>query len=205
MIRIVLADDHALVRDGVRRILDQDADIRVVGEASTGNEALAKLASTPCDVLVLDINMPEMGGIEVLRRVRTEFPRVAVLVLSMLAEDGSAARLLRAGAAGYLTKGRSAVELLDAVKKVARGERYVTDRVAQHLLDATDKPPHEKLTAREHQVFVLIAGGKSPSEVAAELGVSASTVSTYTARIKKQVGAATLGDIVLYATRNGLV
>ncbi len=205
MIRVVLADDHALVRDGVRRIFDAEEDIQVVGEAADGRAALEVLAKASANVLVLDVNMPEMGGVEVLRRVRAEFPRLAVLVLSMFAEDKSAARFLRAGASGYLAKGRSATELVAAVRKVARGERYVTDTVAEHLLDTTEAPPHERLTEREHQVFALIAAGKSPSDVAAELGLSASTVSTYTARIKKQLGVTTLGDVVLYASRNGLV
>jgi DNA-binding NarL/FixJ family response regulator len=204
MIRVMIADDHALVRDGVRRILDQDAAIQVVGEATDGKSLLDALRGTPADVVVLDLNMPEMGGIEALRRMRKEFPRVAVLVVSMFAEDGSAARLLRSGAAGYLTKGRSAGELVEAVKKVASGGRYITPAMAEHLLEATEAPPHEALTEREHQVFLLIASGKSPSEVATELGVSASTVSTYIARIRKQLGVATLGEIVRYAARNGL-
>jgi DNA-binding NarL/FixJ family response regulator len=205
LIRIGLADDHALVRDGVRRILEQEADMQVVGEASDGQAALELLATKKLDVLVLDVNMPGLGGAEVLRRVRTEHPRIAVLVLSMFAEDKSAARFLHAGAAGYLTKGRSAQELTAAVRKVASGGKYVTDTVAEHVLEASEAAPHERLTEREHQVFVMIASGKSPSDVANELGVSASTVSTYTARIKKQLGVATLGDVVLYASRNGLV
>jgi DNA-binding NarL/FixJ family response regulator len=205
VIRIGLADDHALVRDGVRRILEQEADMQVVGEASDGQAALEMLATKKLDVLVLDVNMPGLGGAEVLRRVRGEYPRVAVLVLSMFAEDKSAARFLHAGAAGYLTKGRSANELTAAVRKIAAGGKYVTDTVAEHVLEASEAPPHERLTEREHQVFTLIASGKSPSDVANELGLSASTVSTYTARIKKQLGVATLGDVVLYASRNGLV
>jgi DNA-binding NarL/FixJ family response regulator len=204
MIRVMIADDHALVRDGLRRILDQDAGLQVVGEATDGKTLLEKLANTPADVVVLDLNMPEMGGIEALRRLRKDHARTAVLVVSMFAEDVSAARLLRSGAAGYLTKGRSANELVDAVKKVASGGRYITPDVAEYLLEATDAPPHEGLTEREHQVFLLIAAGKSPSDVANELGVSASTVSTYIARIRKQLGVTTLGEIVRYAARNGL-
>ena len=205
MIRIMLADDHALVRDGLRRILEQDPELQVVGEADDGRSLLEHLATTPTDVVVLDLNMPEMGGIEALRQMRARFPRTSVLIVSMFAEDATAARLLRLGAAGYLTKGRSAGELVDAVKKVASGVRYITPSLASHLLEASEAPPHERLTEREHQVFLLLEAGKSPSDVAIELGVSASTVSTYIARIRKQLGVTTVGEIVRYAARVGLV
>jgi len=205
VIRIMLADDHALVRDGLRRILEQDPELQVVGEADDGRSLLEHLATTPTDVVVLDLNMPEMGGIEALRQMRARFPRTSVLIVSMFAEDATAARLLRLGAAGYLTKGRSAGELVDAVKKVASGVRYITPSLASHLLEASEAPPHERLTEREHQVFLLLEAGKSPSDVAIELGVSASTVSTYIARIRKQLGVTTVGEIVRYAARVGLV
>lgn len=208
MIRVFLADDHVLVRDGLRRILDHTEGVQVVGEASDGQAALEELSTTPCDVLVLDLNMPGLGGIDVLRHVKAAHPRLAVLVLSMYAEDQYAARLLRAGASGYLAKGRSSDELVEAIRKVAAGGRHVTPEVAEHLLSLAEggaAAPHEGLSQREHQVFMLLAQGRSPSDIAAELSVGASTVSTYIARIKKQLGAQTIGDIVRYASRVGLL
>lgn len=205
MIRVVLADDHQMVREGVRRILDHTEGMQVVAEAGDGKALLALLPKTPCDVLVLDLNMPLGGGVDVLRQVRTAYPRLGVLVLTMYAEDHYAARLLRAGASGYLAKGRSGDELVDAVRKIASGGKYVTPSVAEHLLDAKDAPAHETLSEREHQVFMLLVQGKSPSEIANELGVTASTVSTYIARVKKQLGAQTIGEILRYASRAGLL
>jgi DNA-binding NarL/FixJ family response regulator len=205
VIRVFLADDHAIFREGVRRILDHAEDMQVVGEAADGKALIAALPKTPCDVLVLDLNMPEVGGVDALRQVRAAYPRLGVLVLTMYAEDSYAARLLRAGASGYLAKGRSAEELVEAVRRIAGGGRYVTSNVAEHLLDAADVPPHESLSDREHQVFMLVVQGKSPSEIANELGVGASTVSTYLARIKKQLHVQTIGEIVRYASRAGLI
>jgi two-component system, NarL family, invasion response regulator UvrY len=208
MIRVFLADDHRLFREGLRRILDHAEGIQVVGEAGDGNEVLAAATSSRWDVLVLDLNLPEVAGIDVLRRLRTSHPRMAILVLSMYAEDQYAARVLRAGASGYLAKGRSSGELVDAIRKVASGGRYVTSEVAEHLLDPKgggDAAPHESLSEREHQVFMLLAQGRSPSDIAAELQVTPSTVSTYIARIKRQLGAQTIGEIVRYASRVGLL
>lgn len=206
MIRIFLADDHVIVRDGVKRILDRTDGMHVVGEAGDGKALLEQLRTTACDVLILDLNMPEVGGIDVLRQVRASYPRLAVLILSMYAEDQYAARLLRAGASGYLAKGRSSDELVLAVQKVAGGGRYVTSSVAEHLLSAADDAPsHEGLSQREHQIFMMLSQGKAPSEIATELGLSPSTVSTYIARIKKQLGAQTIGEIVRYASRVGLL
>src|SRR5262249_17478008 len=159
----------------------------VVGEAGDGREALDKLRTTNCDVVLLDVNMPGMGGIDVLRELRASYAHLAVLVISMYAEDQYAARLLPPGASGYLAKGRSSNELRDAIRKGAAGGRYVTPEVAERLLDVAEgdaeAPPHERLSQREHQVFMRLAEGRSPSEIAAELSVSPSTVSTYIARI----------------------
>jgi DNA-binding NarL/FixJ family response regulator len=207
MIRVFLADDHRLFREGVRRILDHEEGIAVVGEASDGTEVVEQAAPGKWDVLVLDLNLPGTPGLDVLRKLRASQPRLAILVLSMYAEDQYAARLLRAGASGYLAKGRSSAELVDAIRKVAAGGRYVTAEVAEHLLDAksADAPPHESLSDREHQVFMLLVQGKSPSDIAGELRVTPSTVSTYIARIKRQLGAQTIGEVVRYASRVGLL
>jgi DNA-binding NarL/FixJ family response regulator len=213
VIRVFLADDHAVVRDGLRRILHHTDDIQVVGEAGDGRAVLEWLrrggdGGGACDVVVLDLNMPGLGGIDVLRQLRAQHPRLPILILSMYAEDQYAVRLLRAGASGYLAKGRSSDTVLDAIRRVASGHRYVTENVAERLLadrDLPDAPPHESLSQREHQVFTLLIEGKSPSDIANELHVSASTVSTYIARIKKQLGAQTIGEIIRYASRAGLL
>jgi two-component system, NarL family, invasion response regulator UvrY len=208
MIRVFLADDHRLFREGLRRILDHTEGIQVVGEAGDGNAVMASAATSSWDVLVLDLNLPELAGIDVLRRLRASHPRMAILVLSMYAEDQYAARILRAGASGYLAKGRSSAELVDAIRKVGAGGRYVTSEVAEHLLDpkgGDDAPPHQSLSEREHQVFMLLAQGRSPSDIASELQITPSTVSTYIARIKRQLGAQTIGEIVRYASRVGLL
>lgn len=206
MIRVFLADDHTLFREGVRRVLEANEGIRVVGEAGEAAEVLARVSRATCDVLVLDLAMPGGGGLEVLRRLRERDPKPGVIILSMYAEDQYAIRLLRAGASAYLTKGRSASELVAAVRKVAAGGRYLTETIAEQALGAPDDAaPHTRLSNREQQIFQLLAQGKTPSEIAAQLDLKPSTVSTYIARIKDALDAQSIGDIVRYAARAGLL
>lgn len=203
MIRVLVADDHGVVRAGIRALLAPDTDITVVGEAADGQRALELLQSERAvDVLVLDLSMGGMNGIEVLRQALALRPRLAVLVHSMYAEEQYAARLIREGAAGYLCKDHSEEDLLDAVRTVARGRVFLSRRVQQQSAPAAG---HESLTARELQVFMLLAGGASVGDVANELGLGLSTVSTHLGRIRAKLGAQTNGDVVAYAHRHGLV
>jgi DNA-binding NarL/FixJ family response regulator len=205
VIRVVIADDHAIVRSGIRLLLSTSPDFRVVGEAADGHATLRALEETPCDVLILDLSLPRLNGVEVLRRVRAEQPTVRVLVLSMYSEDQYALRLVRDGASGYLSKDRSEDELLDAVRRVARGETYVSPRVAEQALRGEDAGGVAKLSGREMQIFLLVAGGATVSDIAAELDLHASTVSSFLARIRTKLGVRTVGELVAYAHRAGLI
>jgi DNA-binding NarL/FixJ family response regulator len=202
VIRIVLADDHTLVRAGIRQLIATARDMTVVGEAGDGHRAMRLLETTACDVLVLDLSLPVLSGTEVLTRAKATWPALAVLILSMYAEEQYARRLLAAGAAGYLAKDRSEDELLAAIRCVAEGRRYLP----RALVDvAPTAAPHATLSAREHQIFTLLFQGRTVSEIAAELDLGGSTVSTHVARIKAKLGVRTVTEIVSYAHREGLV
>jgi DNA-binding NarL/FixJ family response regulator len=207
-VRVFLADDHSVVRHGVRQLLASDEGIVIVGEASDGAEVLrADLGE--CDVLVLDLSLPRYSGIEVLRRVRERYPALRVVVLSMYPADQYRPRLLAEGAAAYVAKDSPAEELAATLREVARGRTAPPPPPAAGAAaaGATEKGsfPHDALTAREYQVFTLLAEGKRVSDVATELDVSASTVSNHVAHIKEKLGAASIGAIVAYAHRIGLV
>jgi two-component system invasion response regulator UvrY len=206
-IRVFLADDHAVLRHGLRLMLESTGQMTVVGAAGDGLEVLGSPALASCDLLILDLNLPRLSGSEVLRRVRERRPELPVIVLSMYAEDAVGLRLLREGAAAYLSKHRPPEELIAAIHRVLRGRTYVTDTLAEQALLAPrsgSESAHDQLTAREHQVFMLLLQGRSASEVAAELDLHASTVSNNIKRIKEKLGARTIGEIVGYGHRNGL-
>lgn len=209
MIRVILVDDHAIVRHGVRRLLDEQADMRVVAEVDDGAAVVDTVRATECDVLVLDLSLPHRGGLDILAELRETAPRLRVVVLSMYPEDQLALHLLRAGASAYLNKQRDPAELLAAIRRVAAGGRYLTETLADLALVHRDGggagPPHHTLTARERQVFFLLIEGHGISEVAAELELSASTVSNHVAAIKEKLGAGSVCEIVRYASRVGLV
>jgi len=207
MIKIFLADDHVVVRHGLRRLLEDTDDLQLVGETSRGREVLERAPLEGWDVLVLDLSLDDVGGIEILRRLRADVPALPVLVLSMYPESEYAVRILKMGAAGYLSKGRSSAELLEAIRTVASGRRYVTSTAADALLEAgpgRSVEPHERLSEREMQVFLLVARGKAPGDIAAELDISASTVSSHLAHIREKLGARTNGELLTYAFRAGL-
>lgn len=207
-IRIFYADDHAIVREGIARLLAAQPDMEIAGTAGDGAEAVEKLKTAPCDVLLLDLSLPKLPGVEVLREVKKTLPKVRVLILSMHAEDQYAVHLLRAGAAGYVSKGCSPDQLLTAIRKVARGERYISNATVEQLLRIGGKKeilPHEELSGREMEVFFLLTEGASPTVIAERLKLSGSTVSTYVARIKSKLGLKTLGEIVAYAHRHSIV
>lgn len=208
MIRVFLADDHSIVRQGLRKLLEQDGAMSVVGEAADGRAVLSAAGRETWDLLILDLSLPKVGGIEVLRRLREELPRLKIVVLSMYPEDQYGLRLVKEGAAAYLSKDMDTAELVRAIRVVAAGGTYLSEGLVQQLrVGAAPRAeaPHASLSAREHQVFTLIFQGRAVSEIAAELNLSVSTVSNHVSRIKEKLGARTIGDIVTYAHRAGLV
>jgi two-component system, NarL family, invasion response regulator UvrY len=209
MIRILVADDHAVVRQGVIQILADVNDMAVKDEAQNGSETLKKITENEYDVVLLDISMPGRSGLEVLEDIKTQRPKLAVLILSMHPEEQYAVRALRAGASGYLTKASAPHELIGAIRKVAGGGKYVTASLAEKLADEmeidTGKLPHERLSNREHQVMLMIAEGKSVSDIADELCLSVKTISTYRTRVMSKMGMKKNAELTLYAVHNKLI
>lgn len=209
MIRVFLADDHAIVRDGLRRLLAETEDMELVGETGKGREVLDRAPGAPWDVLVLDLSFEDVGGIEVLRRLRKLSPKLPVIVLSMYPESQYAVRVLRMGASAYLSKGRSSTELIEAIRMAARGQRYVPPEVADALVGAPAGhgvgAPHDRLSERELQVLMLLADGRAPGDVAAELNLSPSTVSTHLVHMRDKLGVRTNGELIRYAYHSGLL
>lgn len=207
--RVILCDDHALIRRGVRDILAEQGDLAVVGEAGDYGELRALMRRVPCDVLVLDLNLPGRSGLDVLHALKDEGSAVRVLVVSMYPEDQYALRALRGGAAGYMNKGGDPQLLVQAVRTVAAGRKYVTPEIAQMLVDSLSSPEpasaHDKLSDREMQTLVMIASGKRLSDIAGELTLSPKTVSVYRARVLEKLGLANNSELTVYAIRNGLV
>lgn len=205
MIRIFLADDHPIVRQGIRRTIEEQPDMTVVGEASDGWEVLHADDRASWDVLVLDLSLPTLSGIEVLRRLHAELPRLRILVLSMYAEEQYAGRLLAEGAAGYVSKDEAPSVVLDAIRAVAARRAWFSPEVLSGLQRHRTELPHERLSAREYQVFTLLVAGRSVSEIAAELNVSGSTVSNHVTKIREKLGARTVGEIIRYAHQAGFL
>jgi DNA-binding NarL/FixJ family response regulator len=209
MIRVFVADDHAVVRRGLVQILTETPDMVVAGEASTGREVLQAVRKHDYDVLVLDIAMPEGGGLEVLQQLQTLKPDLRVLILSMYPEKQYAVRALKTGAAGYLTKESVPDELIAAIRKVARGGKYVSQSLAEQLASElrgeVEKEPHQTLSDREFQVMILLAAGKSITDVAEELSLSVKTVSTYRTRILEKLNLKSTAEIIRYALEHELV
>lgn len=209
MVKILVADDHAVVRHGLKKILAEKAGIDVAGEAASGQETLVKVQSEPWDVVVLDISFPDRSGLEVLKQIKSLYPHLPVLILSMHAEDQYAVRAIKAGAAGYLTKESAPDQLVKAIEKVAGGGRYVSAALAERLafdltLDA-ERPLHESLSDREFQVLCMIAAGKSLTEIAEELHVSVKTVSTHRARLLHKMNMRNNAELIHYAIEYKLV
>ncbi|MCX6141680.1 MAG: response regulator transcription factor [Ignavibacteriales bacterium] len=209
MIKIFVADDHALVREGIRRTLASEPDLQVVGDASDGVELLSKIEVLPVDLLILDIMMPGKDGLEVLRLLRKRCSKLRILILSLYPEEIMATRAFKAGAAGYLTKESAPEELIKAIRKVASGRKYVSPLFAETLVNdlqkETTKPLHETLSDRELQVLCMIARGKTITEIAKELSLSVATVNTYRSRILEKMQMKTSAALVHYAIRNRLV
>jgi two-component system invasion response regulator UvrY len=208
-IRVFIADDHAIVREGLKQILAEQRDIIVAGEAENGLDAIKLFRKSRCHVMLLDISMPDRNGIEVLKQIKQERPDLAVLMLSMHREDQYAIRALKAGAAGYLTKQSAPRELVTAIRQVAGGQKYVSATLAQALASQVgtdhDAPPHDALSDREFQTLTMIASGKTVSEIARELSLSVKTVSEYRARLLAKMNLKTSAELTHYAIRNQLV
>jgi DNA-binding NarL/FixJ family response regulator len=209
VIGVLIADDHSIVRQGLKQVLSHDLNLQVVGEAANGEEVLEMVDRLRLDAVVLDITMPGKNGLEVLKELKRKHPQLPVLVLSMHPEDQFAIRMLKAGAAGYITKESAPEELIGALRKVCQGGKYVSPDLAEKLAvfieDDKGKLPHEKLSDREFQVFRMLALGKTVSEIADELVLSIKTVSTYRSRVLEKLKMTTKSELTRYALQNRLM
>ncbi|WP_431256506.1 response regulator [Roseateles chitinivorans] len=217
-IRVLICDDHRIVREGIKQILAEASDLRVMGEAANGPEAIQQVragasAGSGPDVVLLDIAMPQRDGLDILKALRSEFPKLPVLMLSTYPDRQYAVRSLKLGAAGYLNKSADSEQMIDAVRTVARGRRFITPSVAEHLAAAIGDgfaaddgvPLHEVLSHREHQVFQMLVAGRSVGEIAEQLVLSSNTVSTYRARILEKTGVRNDVELTLFAVRRELL
>ena len=209
MIKIIIADDHPIVRAGMKQIIAEAADLVVADEADDGHKLLSKTRQADFDVVILDITMPHMDGLDVLKQLKIEKPKLPVIVLSIHPEDQYALRVLKAGASGYVTKASAPDELINAIRKVYRGGKYISPAIAEKLafqLDANFKEmPHEALSDREYQVLCMLASGRTATEIASELALSVKTISTYRARILEKMGMKNNAELIHYAIQNQLV
>ena len=209
MIKILIADDHAVVREGLKQIIAEMSDMVISDEASTGHEVLAHVRDNEYDVVVLDISMPGGDGLNILKQIKRERPKLAVLVLSMHPEEQYAVRVLKAGAAGYLTKESAPDELISAIRRVSTGRKYVSSFLAEKLAfdleSDQEKTLHETLSDREYQVMCMIASGKRTKEIAEELCLSIKTISTYRSRILEKMRMKNNAELTHYAIKEGLV
>jgi DNA-binding NarL/FixJ family response regulator len=206
MTHVLVADDHAIVREGLKRILEGQEGIEIAGEATNGHEVLERVRQGGFDILLLDLSMPGRSGIELIKQVKDECPKLRVLVLTMHEEDQYAVRAIRAGASGYLTKESAPGQLVSAIRRLAEGRFYISPNVAEQLaLDVQprgDEAPHRHLSDREFEVFQLLVNGRSVSDIAAHLNLSVKTVSTHKTRILQKMSAASVADLVRYAIRH---
>ncbi len=208
MIKVIIVDDHPVVRRGLKQIIEDEPDMQVTGEATTAGECFSLVRRMECSLVLLDISLPDRSGFDVLKQLKYERPGLPVLILSVHSEDQYAVRFIKAGASGYLMKEGAPEELVKAIRKVNAGGKYVSASLAEKLvshLGAFDKPPHENLSNREFQILCMIAQGKSLKSIADELCVSEKTVSTYRSRIMEKMKMSTNSDLTRYALENHLV
>lgn len=209
MIKVLIGDDHAIVRQGLKQILSEESGMFFCGEAENGNSVLSAIYKENWDVLILDISMPGLSGLDILKEVKKIRPRLPVLILTMHSEEQFALRSLKAGASGYLTKDSAPEELVKAVKKLLDGGKYVNQQLAEILATDierdTDKPLHDSLSDREYQVMRLIASGKTAKQIADQLALSVKTISTYRARLLEKMNMKTNAELTHYAIQNKLV
>jgi len=209
LIRILIADDHAIVRIGLKQILSETSDLMVAGEAGDGRELIYKIYKHKYDMVLLDISMPGRGGLEVLSEIKKKKPLLPVLILSMHPEEQYAVRALKTGACGYLTKQSAPDELISAIRKVLRGGKYVTaslaERLASEIKIGVEKPRHDILSNREFQILCMIASGKAVKQISDELSLSVKTISTFRCRILKKMNMKNNAELTHYAIQNHLV
>jgi two-component system, NarL family, invasion response regulator UvrY len=209
MIRVLICDDHQIVRQGIKQVLADANDLALAGEAASGPEAITRVREGGIDVVLLDIAMPQRDGLDVLKQLRSEFPKLPVLMLSTYPDRQYAVRSLKLGAAGYLNKSADSEQMTEAIRRVAAGRLFITPHVAEQLAGAVgagredDAPLHERLSHREYQVFRLLSQGASVGEIALQLVLSPNTVSTYRARILDKTGVRNDVELALYAMRHG--
>jgi len=209
MIKVFIADDHPIVLQGIRQMLASMEEFMIVGEARDGAELLDKLANTACDILITDIKMPGRDGLDLFQQVHNNYPRLAVLILSMCPEEQYGPRYLRAGAAGYLNKDSSSIELINALRRIARGAKYISPNLAETLLAEVEiehrEAPHEVLSDREFEILCKMVAGKEIDEISSELCISNSTVRTYKSRILQKMHMKNKVELVRYALDHHLV
>jgi DNA-binding NarL/FixJ family response regulator len=209
MMRILIADDHAIVRKGLKQILLEEYPYAEIGEAENAEELVKKTISEQWDVVISDLNMPGRSGLDALKQIKQTSPKLPVLILSMYPEDQYAVRVLKAGAAGYLGKDSVHEELIKAIQTVIRGRKFITPNIAEKLVDAFrlegDEPPHHLLSDREFEVFKLLAAGKTNAEIAEQLSLSTTTVSTYRSRVLEKMNLRSNAELIMYAVEKNLI
>ncbi|MEQ8224590.1 MAG: response regulator transcription factor [Candidatus Eremiobacterota bacterium] len=209
MIKVLIVDDHPVVRKGIRQILEETDDIIVADESDNGHDMLKKVMKYKYDVILQDISLPYMNGLEILNELNTLKIKTPVLILSIYSEEQYALRTLRAGASGYLTKGNLPDELINAIRKLAEGKKYVSPYISELLInnikDAHGKAPHENLSNRELQILCMLASGKTGNDIAAELSLSIKTINTYRSRIMKKMGMKNNASLIRYAIENKMI
>ena len=208
MIKVIIVDDHPVVRRGLKQILQEESDVKVVGEAENAQEAFKIIRRTDCNAVVLDISLPGASGVEILKQLKYEYKKLPVLILSVHPEEQYAVRVMKAGASGYLTKESAPEELVKAIRKIISGGKYISSSLAERLItdiDASGKPRHEKLSDREFEIMRMIARGKAIKKIAEELYLSEKTVSTYRTRLLEKMNMTTNAEIISYVLKNKLI
>ena len=207
-IKVIIADDHPLFRRGLKHALDDTDDITVVAEVSNGDELLAQVKESKFDIVLLDIAMPGKSGLDLLKQLKTEYPALSVLVLSVYPEEQYAVRFIKAGASGYLTKESASEQLAQAIRKIANGGKFASQQIVEKLAFESsdpDRPPHEKLSDREYQVFCMIAAGKPLTEIGEDLSLSVKTISTHRSRILEKMRMTKNAELIHYAIKTNLL
>ena len=208
-IKVLVADDHEIVRQGIKKVLSETLDMEVVGEAENGNQVLKFIQNHPVDVVLMDFDMPEKNGLDTLADLKTVSPKLPVIILSIFPEDHYGTRFLKAGASGYMQKASASDQLVEAIRKVAGGGKFIspalTDKLVSDLNRDSEKPLHESLTDREFQVFRLIADGKRLKDIAEELHLSINTISTYRGRVLEKMDLKSNAELIHYALKNNIV